>query len=470
MTDTSYLFKPFILLGLVLATASCTSINATRNSPIDENTRPVATKASFKIDRDRGVARDKGLEKTLVILALSGGGSRAAYWSSEIMLDLEKVFKDSNTDNLNLLKEVDVISSVSGGSLPAAYYVISKDKLDTTKVQSDRDWDTKTVRDLMSNDYIIRWFYNWFWPSNIVQYWFTGYDRSDIMAQTFADNLFDVSITGWDLKFKDINPERPNLILNATNGTGDNFGESFTFTDEVFHKELKSQLSEYDIAWAVMATASFPAVFNYMTLEDFNATNGEKYVHVFDGGNTDNLGLKSAEKVIRKNLDKYNKFVVILIDAFTHTAGIDRTSPDARKYFDFVVDTNFLDSTDSLLTRARKEIISNMKQFMKNLEVVNHKKSVFYHIRFDDVREQRKKHNLNKIATNFKIGKDQQRLIEEAASELIVAQNKCLKLIKDVILDKDKLGNKFSSCSWRNPGQTAKKNQSGARVASQSAR
>ncbi len=49
------------------------------------------------------------------------------------------------------------------------------------------------------------------------------------MAQTLTDNLFNIKIIGLDLKFKHINPERPYIVLNATNGTEGAFAERFTF-------------------------------------------------------------------------------------------------------------------------------------------------------------------------------------------------------------------------------------------------
>lgn len=447
MPYKNHILKQILLLSLVFA-AGCTHINATRNSEQNGEEDKATMKASFIIAKDLGISsKDIKENQTLVILALSGGGSRAAYWSSEIMLKLGEVFNNEKHGNLDLLKEVDVISSVSGGSLPAAYYAISKDPCDSCEnAEIDRLWDEYTVRKLMSRDYITRWFYNWFWPTNIAQYWFTSYDRSDIMAQTFADNMFDNSTTGWDLKFKDINPERPNLILNATNGSGGEFGEPFTFTIEDFHTKLGSQLSDYDIAWAVMATASFPAVFNYMTLENFRATDDKKYVHVFDGGNTDNLGLKSAKRVIENNDEKYKQVVVILVDAYTESRGVNRKEPDARKYFDFVVDTNFLDSTDSLLANVRGELLSTMKNDLNHLG----KKAIFYHIGFNDIKrlgDAELYRELNGIATNFKIGKEEKGHIEEAAKRLITADNKCLVKIKSVILNTSMpKGN--AECHW----------------------
>ncbi|HEY7128819.1 MAG TPA: hypothetical protein VH332_04065, partial [Nitrospira sp.] len=46
-------------------------------------------------------------------LAISGGGSRAANFGAAVMLELQQ---------RKLLEQVDVISGVSGGTLPAVYY------------------------------------------------------------------------------------------------------------------------------------------------------------------------------------------------------------------------------------------------------------------------------------------------------------------------------------------------------------
>ena len=279
--------------GFVFCLNGCSVFSHYSHTNIKLNEPIVKSKASFIVGEDRG-----NHQKTLVILSLSGGGSRAAYFSASIMLALENVFKQ---DNLNILKEVDIISSVSGGSLPAAFYVTSKDLEDESeKMRFNQIWDQETVTNLMSLNFRRKWLVSWFWPTNIVKFWFTAFDRSDIMAQTLADSLFDKKFYGFDLKFKDINHTRPNLVLNSTNGTIGDFSSIFTFTQEQFEQKINSDINEYKVSRAVMATASFPGAFNYMTLKDFHSDD-DKYVHVFDGGNSDNLGLKSVEKIIEKN-------------------------------------------------------------------------------------------------------------------------------------------------------------------------
>jgi NTE family protein len=266
------------------------------------------------------------------------------------------------------------------------------------------------------------------------------------MAQTFADNMFDVRVIGFDLKFKDVNPERPYIVLNATNGTSEKFSKVFTFTREDF-SEIDSDINEYEISRAVMATASFPAVFNFMTLHNFKeSTEQDRYVHVFDGGNSDNLGLKSVMRIIDINKDKYRKIVVILIDAFTQSKGVSSKDYDARKFFDYAVDLNFLDSLDTLLSNNRTNLIEALKN---KLDQEMTRESVFYHIQFNNVMDYNIRSSLNDIRTDFKINEDGIKAVDEAVKTLIVKDNDCLKAIKDILV-KPAAGIRRSYCSWQN--------------------
>ncbi|MCK5003418.1 MAG: patatin-like phospholipase family protein [Gammaproteobacteria bacterium] len=431
------------LILIAVIHTGCSTFAAT-NEPLSNNPSSFK-KAQFKIEQDRG-----NKQKSLVILALSGGGSRAAVLSSSVMLELEKVFSD---DGLNILEEVDVISSVSGGSLPAAYYAISQDSgTEVCETCPGRYWDTETVNDLMRKDYVSKWFRNWFWPDNIVKYWFTAYDRSDIMAQTFADNLYDTRYLGFDLTFADINPKRPNLIINSTNGTtyststsiDNKFGKILTFTSDDFIDYAGSDIYQYEISRAVMASASFPAVFNFMTLYDHRSGHNDQYIHVFDGGNADNLGLLSAERVIKENTG-YERIIVILVDAFTESQGVSSEKPDARSLFSFFVDLNFIDSSNSLLENNRKNLLDNFKA---KLDSRDKSKTLFYHVRIQDTAPDLR-NQLNAIATDFKIEEDDANKIDQAMKALIVKRNPCLQDIRHILLDGKTSLRDDVYCTWK---------------------
>jgi predicted acylesterase/phospholipase RssA len=484
-----------LCLGAV-ALGGCSTF-ASRNEALGDAPLP-DTRASFVLTHDRGE------KDVLVLLALSGGGSRAAYFSGSVMLRLQQVFQD-----IDLLAEVDAISSVSGGSLPAAYYAVSKDpavklvqepgaavrthpKLhyDAEKRQlritsalndaecrelrhqfpnerdlrqferlvqqwpapSNREWNEDTVKKLMSQDYISSWFGNWFWPDNIVLYWLTAYDRSDIMAQTFADNLFDVYPTGQDLRMRDLNPERPHLILNATNATEKvndryymKFGSVFTFTHEDFERWTGSDILSYPVANAVMASAAFPAVFKYVTLRDYRKDNGcddkkDCFLHVFDGGNADNLGLSSLKRIIRDRGKGYRKIVIILVDSYVPSRGVDRNSYEPR----LSALTSVADATDSLLEVNRKHLLDEFQADPSG-------KLFFYHVRFEDSSQ----HNrLKEISTNFSIEKCHQDAIDYAVNELLTQENVCLNRIRNIVLNQEDpkgLAGQKAYCTWKAP-------------------
>ena len=494
--------KRLIILAMLAILSGCASFSH-RNVEIKDQ-GPYSGRAT------RTITDYRGKKDVLVLLALSGGGSRAAYFSSAVMLQLQKVYED-----IDILQEVDVISSVSGGSVAAAYYAISGDprddkdsplmvrarisgdfRLDTLspdlknrvtydkknkllavqprlspedkekikaalerpedseiverlyafsqiEVKSGRAWHPETVREVMRRDYLGRWIGNWFWPDNIVCYWFTAYDRSDIMAQTFADNIYDERHFGRDLEFRDINPERPYIIINATDATRDPkkepFAYPFTFTYDDF-KDIKSDINTYPIAWAVMGSAAFPSVFNYVTLRNFNYTSdqGKRFVHVFDGGMYDNLGLESLGNIIG-DIDKecekalhcnYKHIIVILVDAYTKPKGIDDSDPDPRSGFSYVVDFNFLDAVTGLLASNREKELAKFT----TTEEERGEKFIFWHISFQDIKETDLKKKVDRIPTTFKISESDADSIDQAVQELVSPSNPKLQRIRNVLL------------------------------------
>jgi hypothetical protein len=93
-------------------------VRVASNSPASAapGNTPTKTRATFSVGGERGNPR------VLMLLALSGGGSRASYLSAATMLQLQALYPD-----VDLLNEVDVMSSVSGGSVTAALYAASRD-------------------------------------------------------------------------------------------------------------------------------------------------------------------------------------------------------------------------------------------------------------------------------------------------------------------------------------------------------
>jgi predicted acylesterase/phospholipase RssA len=533
-----------------VALSACTTFTHT-NEPLPATppaSTPKALRASFAIDGERGNP------KVLMFLALSGGGSRAAYLSAATMLKLQTLYPE-----VDLLNEVDVLSSVSGGSITAALYAASRDvslvspalavalppliagtpleqqiKLDATRhtlrcsaplsardllalrgqlpslggevhrldtlcrqapMTHLRDWERSSVLGLTSRNYLLRWFGNWLWPQNILRYWFTAYDRGDIMAQTLGDNLYGTRLIGGDLRFDELNPTRPFLLVNATTATDQSgpglatdeyaFGSVFTFTEQDFRARLNADLGRYSLARAVMASSSFPLVFPSHTLQDHRPgaldkhceknRDGEikctdkQYLHVFDGGNSDNLGLKSVKRALfqmeAEGRLTHDRIIVVLVDAFTRPRGASRLDPDPRGTLGLLLDANVGDAVDVLLQNNRgrllgefdlarlgwndgscepetRELPSALCQALRDRGLSSldlSQRLVFYHFGFDDVTAVDPQHaglkrQLDTIPTSFKLADGDARLLDEAVDVVISPGNPCLQRIRQLVL------------------------------------
>ena len=337
-----------------------------------------------------------------VALAISGGGSRASIFGAAVMFELQRY---------GLLHHVDLVSCVSGGCLTAAYYALSCDDPEdkqacppTTNGAARYAWREETVYPLLERNLLWRWFGNWFWPNNIAKFWFTHFDRTDIMAETISSNLYDQSILDNNqFRFRDLNPNRPNLAINATNVTAGPSREfPFAFTPEQFQK-LNSDLDRYPIANAVMASASFPGAFNYVTLRDFRA---QQYVHLLDGGAYDNLGLnaiKTAMEARTNNTDEPKQRVVIIIDAYMALDNRMARQAEPRSWTDYYIDSNFFVAYDTLLTSLRATQLQYAKTLLKN------NGGTLLHISWEDLEKDGDPQNawlgnrLNRIPTSLNI-------------------------------------------------------------------
>ncbi len=278
-------------------------------------------------------------DERFVGLTISGGGSRAANFGAAVMLEL---------DRRGWLPLVDVVSAVSGGTLPATYYPLLKKR--------GASFDEATVKAAMGADFQGKWLWRWLLPHNIFRYWFTDFTRSDIMVQVFNATLYDEATFG-DL------PLRPKLLLNATTR---NDHTRFTFTDESFDR-LHSTLAHYRVANAVNASSAFPGAFDDVTLEQYGSDT-PRYVHLYDGGPMDNLGVQAMIEYLQRAVagrslsDVFPRgCVVFVVDATpdTDNDGLAHRK-SSRTTIDYFVNTNALDSVDAMLTASRMSLLKGM--------------------------------------------------------------------------------------------------------------
>lgn len=210
-------------------------------------------------------------------VAVSGGGSRSANFAAAVMFELQR---------LGLLDKVDAISSVSGGSLPAAYYCLCP----------DADWNPGNLQRKLTHEFAADMWWQLFMPWNTAALMFSDFDRSDLMADAFDRTLFHRD--GKSLTFADLRPDRPRLLINATDLQS---GHRFVFANESFDA-INSDLSKYPIAYACAASSSVPVVLHQVTLRDYS-TVFPQYRHFVDGGINDNLGVLSLLETYKADND-----------------------------------------------------------------------------------------------------------------------------------------------------------------------
>jgi NTE family protein len=182
-----------------------------------------------------------------IVLALSGGGARAAAFSYGILEQLEQTKIRYAGKERSLLDEVDVITSVSGSSFTAAYYALHHEK---TFEEFPRRYLYGTLESHL-------WL-NAANPVNWPRLASPTFDRIDLAAETYDSDIFDKATYADLVKAR----RRPYLIMSAADMT---LGSRFEFTQEQFDF-LYSDLGSVPLARAVAASAAFPVFLSPVTL------------------------------------------------------------------------------------------------------------------------------------------------------------------------------------------------------------
>jgi predicted acylesterase/phospholipase RssA len=317
--------------------------------PYDKKIARTSFQAAAKVDETPDI---------FVGVALSGGGSRAAVFGAAVLSEL---------DRLGFLSHVKVMSSVSGGSLPAAYFA-----LNGHHIQGEQDW--LDVMDTMSKSYRTELTYRQFAPHNILLTSATHYDRANLLAEVFDSNIFHGK------SFADMaeyGPRQPTLIMNATDISSPE-PRHFPFTAENFESH-GTRIDNLPITTAIVASAAFPGLLNAVTLKSWHwktkNTNDEAYVnylHLIDGGAIDNLGittLRAAARHFRERSAKQSfQCFMFLIDAYPgNTHSELRTLPDTRQSpTDYLIDGNIFNAVEALQLRRRFLDLANANIVIPN--------------------------------------------------------------------------------------------------------
>ena len=206
-----------------------------------------------KVDHSTGYyfhpgGRTNQSDDVLFALAFSGGGTRAAAFAYGVLEELRDT-KLPGDGAHSLLNEVDVISSVSGGSVTAAAYGL----------YGDRVFDMLEPAFLKRNvqsSLVLQTLNPLHWPA----LWSSTYGRSELMADFYDRTLFHGAT------FDALRTNGgPFLVINGTDITT---GTRFDFTQHSFDL-ICSDVSKYPLASAVAASSAVPGALTPITLKNF---------------------------------------------------------------------------------------------------------------------------------------------------------------------------------------------------------
>ena len=189
----------------------------------------------------------------LVILAFSGGGTRAAAFSYGVLEFLRRTeVVGPKGDRIRLLDEVDVITGVSGGSFTALAYGLYGDKLFD-------DYEQRFLKRNVQGEIISRTFS----PANWGKLISTAWGRSELAAELYDEILFHGATFG-DLD----RGKGPMIMASATDIST---GSRFVFTQNVFDV-ICSNLDAVPLSRAAAASSAVPVVLSPVTLNNYGGT------------------------------------------------------------------------------------------------------------------------------------------------------------------------------------------------------
>lgn len=193
-------------------------------------------------------------DSLLVCLTFSGGGTRAAALATGVLEELRDAQVVWKGKKKRLLDEVDVISSVSGGSFTAAYYALFRDRVfqDFRERFLDRDLEAE-----------LEW-------KTVLSFWWLpfsrDFSRGDLAAEVYDESIFD----GKTFKDLIVRGERPFVVINATDLAT---AQAFAFTQAQFDL-LGSDLAAYPVSCAVAASSAVPVVIAPLTIWNYGMPQG----------------------------------------------------------------------------------------------------------------------------------------------------------------------------------------------------
>lgn len=390
-------------------------------------------------------------DTTLMMVAFSGGGSRAAAVGWKALETLQKTpyppAAGGSGKGSNLAGEIDLVAGISGGSFAAAAWCLfGGDLAPFQKRFVERNIQGELARSLFSG-------------KGVVAFFSRRYERINFAAELYDEEVYDRKT------FADL-PARPILRIHSTDLA---LGRRFTFTPDTFTR-LGSDLSSYPIGYACAASSAFPILLTPLTLRNYgppldlskdadyvmgkeNARNdlnedlrtkaweyyndkSNEYVHLADGGLVDNQGLQSildefdTNGIINRRLNHANPPLkrLIIVNVNAGVAGENKSgrSPSAPSVAS-VVQSTMISSMDVLSARRWMDIRdkcievfkAKIDQGVATPSLSQLEEPYRIEVSFRNIRDPELRRQAMALPTSFKLTPEQLALIDKVVPELV---------------------------------------------------
>ena len=467
-----YKTNPVIILFIALmGLTACTA-----HYPRTRQVSSLKTLESFTL-KEKGYTERS--QEILLLLTFSGGGTRAAAFSYGVLEALADTKIIISGKERRLLDEVDGISSVSGGSFTAAYFGLFGDRI-------FEDFESKFLK----NDVQSGLTYRILSPLNWPKLWSLYYDRSDLAADYYDELLFEKKT------FESF--ARPGCPLIAINATDAALGSQFTFIGPQF-APIRTDLSSFSVSRAVTASSAVPGAFSSIILKNHAGTCGYQlpawavkalkgkttttrqyhyaknlkaytdvenypYVHLFDGGISDNLGIRTIvnstlpmgdmwKKLKEVSLEETDNLVIIVVNSrneqdisfakkdysipFIDTLGIASSIPlDHYSFETMDVLRDNMERWEKSINEGRcKESKSRAVAEGKSESVTSNDCKAGTHlieVSFDAIEDEVERKYLKDLPTSFRLEPDDVDRLIKAARQILQESDEFQDLIKSL--------------------------------------
>jgi len=411
-------------------------------------------KTLSQIDPEKGYRLEKTMQQALekenlVIVTFSGGGSRAVSLGYGVLEQFQQATIRPTERGDTLLQNIDVVYGVSGGSVLAAYLALEGQET-IPKFKEfflKKNFQKKVINEVFS-------------LSNVPRLTSPQFGRSDLLQEQLNLALY------YGKTFADLARKRkgPFAVINATDMTA---GQKVSFTQDFFDW-LCVDLNDIEIARAVAASSAVPLIFspitlnnhagfchaeskkaflmqtqpgNRLLLNNFNAMQKrlaryqdsveQPYLHLVDGGLTDNLGLASLLDMsnllsVRKLYAELKKsalrhVVVVSVNAQNErTSHIDKSAdvPGVREVVDTVINVPIDKATESTGQYSQK--FANQWNAYAKRQREAKIKVYFVNVSLKDLPEGQLKKDVLNIGTSFYLPESDVDKLREAAKILLM--------------------------------------------------